>query len=68
SYRGERHLSGPAGAQGGSAGMAAAARIVGPEGVRHLPSKARVAWAAGERLIIETSGGGGWGLATGETA
>ena len=67
SYRGERHLSGAAGAQGGGAGMAAAARIVGPQGVRHLPSKARVAWAAGERLIIETSGGGGWGSVTGET-
>ena len=67
SYRGERHLSGAAGAQGGGSGMPAAARLVGPEGVRHLPSKARLEWLAGERLIIETAGGGGWGSPEGET-
>ena len=68
SYRGERHLSGAAGAQGGGSGWPATCRLVGHDGVRHLPSKARVAWSAGERLIIETAGGGGWGRPTGETA
>lgn len=67
SYRGERHLSGASGAQGGGPGMPAAARLVGPDGVRHLPSKAWLAWQAGERLIIETAGGGGWGGSSGET-
>ncbi|PZW44754.1 N-methylhydantoinase B [Humitalea rosea] len=62
SYRGERHLSGAPGAQGGGAGAPAAARIITPDGgVRHLPSKARIPWEAGQLFIIETAGGGGWG-------
>jgi N-methylhydantoinase B len=62
SYRGERHLSGAPGAHGGGPGAPAAARIVGVDGrARPLPSKARVEWLAGERFIIETAGGGGWG-------
>jgi N-methylhydantoinase B len=62
SYRGERHLAGAPGAQGGGAGGVARCRILGPDGAeRCFPSKARFAWAAGERLLIETAGGGGWG-------
>ena len=64
SYRGERHLSGAAGAQGGGPGQPAAARIIGLDGtVRELPSKARMPWLARERFIVETAGGGGWGRA-----
>lgn len=62
SYRGERHRAGASGAQGGGAGGVARCRILGPDGAeRSFPSKARFAWAAGERLVIETAGGGGWG-------
>jgi N-methylhydantoinase B len=62
SYRGERHLSGAPGAGGGGAAAPAAARVEHADGrVTHLPSKARFTWQAGERFIIETAGGGGWG-------
>jgi len=62
SYRGERHRAGAPGAQGGGAGAPASLTLVAPDGaVRRFPSKARFAWLAGERLIIETAGGGGWG-------
>jgi N-methylhydantoinase B len=69
SYRGERHLSGAPGAQGGAPGGVARCRILGPDGgERRFPSKARFAWTAGERLVIETAGGGGWGAASDEEA
>lgn len=62
SYRGERHLSGAPGAQGGGPGGVARCRILGRDGAeRSYPSKARFAWTTGERLVIETAGGGGWG-------
>jgi N-methylhydantoinase B len=62
SYRGERHLTGAPGAQGGGAGGVARCRVVAPDGSeRRFASKARFAWQAGERLVIETAGGGGWG-------
>ncbi|WP_372621328.1 hydantoinase B/oxoprolinase family protein [Falsiroseomonas sp.] len=70
SYRGERHLAGAPGASGGGAAAPAAARIEHADGrTTHLPSKARFTWNAGERFIIETAGGGGWGQASdkGET-
>lgn len=62
SYRGERHETAPQGAAGGSPGACAAARIERADGrVDILPAKARAQWQAGDRLIIETAGGGGWG-------
>jgi N-methylhydantoinase B len=62
SYRGERHRAGAPGAQGGGAGGVARCRVLGPDGAeRCFPSKARFAWCAGECLVIETAGGGGWG-------
>lgn len=62
SYRGERHRAGAPGAQGGGPAAPAAARIEHADGrVTHLPAKARFTWRAGERFIIETAGGGGWG-------
>lgn len=62
SYRGERHLAGAPGALGGGAGGVARLRIIATDGTeRPFPSKARFGWMAGEVLIIETAGGGGWG-------
>ncbi|PZQ63446.1 MAG: hypothetical protein DI563_27840 [Variovorax paradoxus] len=62
SYRGERHETAPQGVAGGSPGACAAARIERADGrIEVLPAKARAQWHAGDRLIIETAGGGGWG-------
>lgn len=62
SYRGERHDAGAPGAQGGGPGMASTARVIRQNGsVEMLPSKTRFTWRAGDRLVIETAGGGGWG-------
>lgn len=62
SYRGERHGIAPQGAAGGLAGACAAARIERADGrVEPLGAKARAQWQAGDRLVIETAGGGGWG-------
>lgn len=62
SYRGERHGIAPQGAAGGLPGACAAARIERADGrVDLLPAKARAQWQAGDRLVVETAGGGGWG-------
>lgn len=62
SYRGERHGIAPQGAAGGLPGACAAARIERADGrVEPLPAKARAQWQAGDRLVVETAGGGGWG-------
>lgn len=61
-YRGERHRTPAQGVAGGGSGACATARIERADGsVEVLPAKARVRWCAGDRLIIETAGGGGWG-------
>lgn len=66
SYRGERHTIAPQGAAGGAPGRCASARIERADGrVEHLPAKARAQWQAGDRLVIETAGAGGWGTTTG---
>jgi N-methylhydantoinase B len=64
-YRGERHTTQAQGAAGGLPGASARARLVRADSgeVIELPAKARLPWAAGDVLIIETAGGGGWGLA-----
>ena len=61
-YRGERHRSQARGAQGGGAGASASARLLHADGrVQPLAARSRVRWQAGDRLLIETAGGGGWG-------
>ena len=61
SYRGERHTRGASGAQGGGDGAPSAAFVERRGGgIETLASKARFVWNAGDRLIIETAGGGGW--------
>jgi N-methylhydantoinase B len=64
SYRGERHVSRARGSSGGGDGAPSAARIERSDGrVDVLPARARVDWSAGDRLVIETAGGGAWGEA-----
>ncbi|WP_186511235.1 hydantoinase B/oxoprolinase family protein [Caenimonas sedimenti] len=63
SYRGERHRSVAQGATGAAAGAPGSARIERADGtVVPLPAKAQAQWHAGDRLVIETAGAGGWGL------
>lgn len=62
SYRGERHSTRAQGAADGLPGATGTARIEHPDGsVEVLPAKARATWRAGDLLVIETAGGGGWG-------
>jgi N-methylhydantoinase B len=62
SYRGERHRTPAQGTAGGARGACGCARIERADGtIEHLAAKARAAWSAGDRLVIETAGGGGWG-------
>lgn len=59
----ERRKSQPYGAQGGGAGASGKNIIVRANGeVEVLPAKARLRLCAGDRLRIETPGGGGFGL------
>ena len=61
-YRGERHFCQAAGAAGGQAGGFASAEIRRKDGSVHsIPSKEVARMTAGERLIIKTAGGGGYG-------
>jgi N-methylhydantoinase B len=60
----ERRLIAPWGLAGGGAGAKGANWVVGNDGKRRkLPGKANAMLAPGERIRIETPGGGGWGRA-----
>lgn len=61
-YRGERHFCQAAGAELGHAGGNASAEIVRSDGFVHtIPSKEVARMTAGDRLVIRTAGGGGFG-------
>lgn len=61
-YRGERHYCPADGVNGGGQGGVASAEIYHVDGTKHvIPSKEVRMMKAGERLIIHTAGGGGWG-------
>jgi N-methylhydantoinase B/oxoprolinase/acetone carboxylase alpha subunit len=64
SHRGERHFAAAAGLAGGEPGALARSLIVRADG-RHeeIPSKMVSQLAAGDRLRVETAGGGGFGAA-----
>lgn len=63
-YRGERHHSQAAGSQGGGAGASSRAVIYRANGAQEaVPSKAMLIAGKGDRLVIETAGGGGYGEA-----
>jgi N-methylhydantoinase B len=57
----ERRRAGPPGLAGGRRGAPGRNRLQGERGERKLPSKAQFDVQAGDRLTIETPGGGGWG-------
>ena len=62
SHRGERHFSAAAGLAGGSSGASARSVIRRADGSEEvIPSKTTTTLAKGDRLIVETAGGGGYG-------
>jgi N-methylhydantoinase B len=62
SHRGERHFTAAAGLAGGGAGAMARSWIHRIDGSREeIPSKLVTRLAKGDRLIVETAGGGGFG-------
>ena len=61
-YRGERHGAPAAGSQGGEAGASARATVQRANGnTETVPSKDVFTLSPGDRLSIETAGGGGFG-------
>lgn len=66
SYRGERHQTQAQGAAGGAPGKSGCAYIERGDGrIEALGAKQRAHWQAGDVLVMETAGAGGWGLPTG---
>jgi len=66
SLLGQNRTNGPAGLAGGETGSAGLQKIIRKDGsVEKLPFAAQVEAQAGDRLIIETPGGGGYGTPTG---
>ena len=62
SHRGERHFSAAAGFMGGGAGAMARSVIRRADGTEEvIPSKIVTRLNAGDRLTVETAGGGGYG-------
>lgn len=69
SHRGERHFSAAAGLAGGAEGARARSEIRRADGrVEAIPSKIVTTLHAGDRLTVETAGGGGYGEARERTA
>lgn len=61
-HRGENHRSPVPGAAGGSDGSSARSTIIRADGRREIiPSKVMTVLRKGDRLVIETAGGGGFG-------
>ncbi|HKF72317.1 MAG TPA: hydantoinase B/oxoprolinase family protein [Stellaceae bacterium] len=62
SHRGERHFSAAAGLAGGAAGATARSEIRRADGrVEEIRSKTVTTLRAGDRVVVETAGGGGYG-------
>jgi N-methylhydantoinase B len=58
----DRRLRGPWGLSGGGDGLPGNASVIrGNESVERLPGKCNVRLVKGERIRVETPGGGGWG-------
>ena len=62
-HRGERHYHAAQGSQGGGAGAFAVSTIVRRDGSEEtIRSKLLTTLTAGDRLVVQTAGGGGYGL------
>ena len=62
SYRGERHHTQARGSQGGGPGAFALATVIRADGrIEALASKAMLVMNRGDRLVLGTAGGGGFG-------
>ncbi len=61
SLLGDRRIAGAWGARGGQAGQPGRDRLAGADGERSLGSKESTQLEAGDVVIMETPGGGGWG-------
>ncbi|MGH7125734.1 MAG: hydantoinase B/oxoprolinase family protein [Stellaceae bacterium] len=62
SHRGERHFSAAAGLAGGAEGARARSEIRRADGrIEEIPSKVVTTLRAGDRVVVETAGGGGFG-------
>jgi N-methylhydantoinase B/oxoprolinase/acetone carboxylase alpha subunit len=59
----ERRVTGPYGLHGGEAGQPGANTLLREGEAISLGGKATFDVCAGDRLIVETPGGGGWGAA-----
>ena len=61
-HRGERHFFAPQGAAGGEPGAMAESVLIRADGTREsIPSKRVTRMNRGDRILIGTAGGGGWG-------
>ncbi len=60
----DRRRFSPYGLMGGEAGKPGRTTLAGPRSRRRLASKCRFQVRTGERIIVETPGGGGWGRRT----
>ena len=63
SFLGERHAVGPAGAAGGGSGRPGALHCMQGGRRRRLPAKGSFELAPGDRVVVSTPGGGGYGRA-----
>jgi N-methylhydantoinase B len=63
---GDRRLSQPFGLQGGQPARSGMNVLAGTSGERSLPGKTSIKLAAGDRLVIRTPGGGGFGKPSSE--
>jgi N-methylhydantoinase B len=62
SHRGERHFSAAGGLAGGAEGARARSRIRRADGsIEEIPSKIVTTLHPGDRVVVETAGGGGYG-------
>jgi N-methylhydantoinase B/oxoprolinase/acetone carboxylase alpha subunit len=62
SHRGERHFVAPPGVAGGYDGGLAASQVIRADGrIEEIPSKLVARLAQGDRVVVGTAGGAGWG-------
>lgn len=69
SHRGERHAIAASGLAGGGPGARAVSVITRADGTTEtIASKRVTTLGAGDRVVVETAGGGGWGEPAGREA